>query len=235
MFQSRRKNEDAGWLSLSDMMTVLMVLFLIISVTIAVTSTTRLQKMRGVLSYVAKQEEILCEELEENLSAEFQASDLEIECNPIRIIFTNPNYEFAKNSYELTPQFENALKIFFPIYLATVDQWEMRELVDEIRIEGHTDSDGQYIYNMQLSQNRARNVLNFAIGLPEIKRTDQYFYWTRSLLTANGLSYSRRLDQTGRVMKFPYTGEENKDRSRRVEVKLRTSTKEVLMYLQKQT
>ena len=45
--------------SLSDMMTVLMVLFLIISVTIAVTSTTRLVKMRGVLSYVSDQEDLL--------------------------------------------------------------------------------------------------------------------------------------------------------------------------------
>ena len=191
--------------------------------------------MRGVLSYVTKQEEILCDELKENLSAEFQSGDLEIECNPIRIIFTNPNYEFAKGSYELTPEFKNALKIFFPIYLSTVDQWTMRELVDEIRIEGHTDSDGPYIYNMQLSQNRARNVLDFAINLPEIQRTNQYFLWSRSLLTANGLSFSRRLDQSGQIMKFPYTGEENKDRSRRVEVKLRTSTKEVLMYLQQQT
>ena len=66
MFQNSRNNEDGGWLSLSDMMTVLMVLFLIISVTIAVTSTTRLAKMRGVLSYVTNQEDLLCEQLEDN-------------------------------------------------------------------------------------------------------------------------------------------------------------------------
>lgn len=235
MFQSRRKSDDGGWVSLSDMMTVLMVLFLIISVTIAITSTQRLQKMRGVLSYITDQEEILCEELETNLSEKFQAGDLSVECNPIRIIFTNPNYEFVKNSSDLTPEFQNALKIFFPIYLSTVDQWELSELADEIRIEGHTDSDGRYVYNMRLSQDRARNVLEFAINLPEIRRNNQYFEWSRSLLTANGLSFSRRLNQSGEIMKYPYKGEENKDRSRRVEVRLRTSTKEVLMYLQQQS
>lgn len=235
MFQKSKNSEDGGWLSLSDMMTVLMVLFLIISVTIAVTSTTRLAKMRGVLSYVTKQENLLCEQLEDNLRIEFAEKDLQIECNPIRIIFTNPNYEFQKNSYELTPEFETALEIFFPIYLKTVDKWELRDLVDEIRIEGHTDSDGGYIYNMKLSQNRARNVLDFAIKLPELKKTTSYFEWSRSLLTANGLSFNRRLNQNGEIMRYPFKGNENKDRSRRVEVKLRTNTKEVLMAMQKQT
>lgn len=235
MFQKSKNNEDGGWLSLSDMMTVLMVLFLIISVTIAVTSTTRLAKMRGVLSYVTKQEDLLCEQLEDNLRSRFAERDLQIECNPIRIIFTNPNYEFAKNSYELTTEFQRALEVFFPIYLETVDEWELRDLVDEIRIEGHTDSDGGYIYNMQLSQNRARNVLDFAIKLPELRKTAPYFEWSRSLLTANGLSFNRRLNQKGEIMRYPFKGTENKDRSRRVEVKLRTNTKEVLMALQKRT
>ena len=235
MFQNSRNNEDGGWLSLSDMMTVLMVLFLIISVTIAVTSTTRLAKMRGVLSYVTNQEDLLCEQLEDNLRSEFAERDLQIECNPIRIIFTNPNYEFEKNSDKLRPEFKKALEVFFPIYLNTVDKWKLRNLVDEIRIEGHTDSDGGYIYNMGLSQNRAKNVLDFAIKLPELKKTASYFEWSRSLLTANGLSFNRRLNQNGEIMRYPFNGNEDKDRSRRVEVKLRTNTKEILMRLQKRT
>ena len=234
MFHARRKDDDSGWMSLSDMMTVLMVLFLIISVTIAVSATTSLQNMRSLVYYITEQEQILCEELEQNLQSEFQERDLQVECNPIRIIFTNPNYEFAKNSDTLTPAFERALSIFFPIYLDTIDRSELRDLIDEIRIEGHTDSDGDYIYNMSLSQDRARNVLSFAINLPKLNSTDQYFQWSRSLLTANGLSFSRRLNQDGKVMEFPYTGVENKDRSRRVEVKLRTKSKELLMALQNQ-
>ncbi|XDZ71166.1 OmpA family protein [Alphaproteobacteria bacterium LSUCC0744] len=235
MFHKAKSSEDAGWLSLSDMMTVLMVLFLIISVTIAVTSSTRLNKFKRVLEYVSTQEDMLCEKLEDNLLVNFSKRDLQIDCNPIRIIFTNPNYEFEKNSDELTGDFKRALEIFFPIYLQTVDKWELRDLVDEIRIEGHTDSDGSYIYNMKLSQDRARNVLNFAIKLPELKKSEAYFQWSKSLLTANGLSFSRRLDQSGKIMRFPFKGEENKDRSRRVEVKLRTNTKEVLLALQKTT
>ena len=140
MFDKAKSSEDAGWLSLSDMMTVLMVLFLIISVTIAVTSSTRLNKFKRVLEYVSTQEDILCEKLEDNLLVNFSKRDLQIECNPIRIIFTNPNYEFEKNSDELTADFKRALEIFFPIYLQTVDKWELRDLVDEIRIEGHTDT-----------------------------------------------------------------------------------------------
>ena len=111
MFKRTQKNDDGGWLSLSDMMTVLMVLFLIISVTIAVTSTTRLVKMRGVLSYVSNQEDLLCR-LGENLYSKFSTEDIQIGAIHL-IIFTNPNYEFMKNSSELTKDFERALSIFF--------------------------------------------------------------------------------------------------------------------------
>jgi len=232
MFHKLKSSDDGGWLSLSDMMTVLMVLFLIISVTIAVTSTNRLANIERLLSTVAEQEEILCQNLEDNLYKDFLKRDLKIKCNPIRIIFTNPNYEFEKNSYELTTSFKNALEKFFPIYLQTVREWEPHTLVDEIRIEGHTDSDGPYIHNMELSQDRARNVLNFAIKLPELNESEAYFEWSKSLLTANGLSYSRRLNQSGEIMQFPFKDKENKGRSRRVEVKLRTKTKELFMALQ---
>ena len=176
---------------------------------------------------------MLCEQLEDNLRSEFAERDLQIECNPIRIILINPNYEF-ENSDKLD-QNSKALEVFFPIYLNTVDKWKLRNLVDEIRIEGHTDSDGGYIYNMGLSQNRAKNVLDFAIKLPELKKTASYFEWSRSLLTANGLSFNRRLNQNGEIMRYPFNGNEDKDRSRRVEVKLRTNTKEILMRLQKRT
>ena len=172
-------------------MTVLMLLFLIISVTVALTASTRLSKFREILSAFIEEEEKLCQELEDKLSTKFLVSDLVIECNPIRVIFTNPKYEFEKGRWELTPEFQVALRKFFPIYMETIDVSKLRDLVDEIRIEGHTDSDGRYMYNMNLSQQRAKEVLNLAIQLPELKKAERLLPLVRSLLTANGLSFKK--------------------------------------------
>ena len=88
---------------------------------------------------------------------------MEVECNPKRVIYNNPKYEYEKGKWTLTQEIEVALKKFFPIYMETIDNSKLRNLVDEIRIEGHTDSDGPYMYNMGLSQQRAKEVLNLAI------------------------------------------------------------------------
>lgn len=233
MFGPSKRGDEGNWMSLSDMMTVLMLLFLIISVAVALTASTRLSKFQETLAAFLDAEEKLCQELDDRLSNKFRDEDLEVECNPIRVIFTNPKYEFEKGRWELTQEFELALKKFFPVYMETIDNSVLRDLVDEIRIEGHTDSDGPYMYNMGLSQQRAKEVLNLAIELPELRKSENYFLWSRSLLTANGLSFSRRLSNEGKIIRYPSQEIENKDRSRRVEVKLRTKSKEVLMLLQK--
>ena len=41
---------------------------------------------------------------------------------------------------------------------------EFRSYVAEIIIEGHTDSNGTYLHNLQLSQERALSVANYVLG-----------------------------------------------------------------------
>lgn len=232
MFNRRESNDDeAGWLSLSDLMTVLMVLFLVISIFIAVSATTRLKDISGTIKSVITEELKLCEKIKEGLETKFNESDINVSCNPITVTFLNPDYKFAKNSAQLPIKFEKALKQFFPFYLQTLSEWEYSELIDEIRIEGHTDSDGGYLYNMKLSQDRSRNVLDYTVSLNEIKNSRDQYLWTRKHLTANGLSFSRLLNSEGGSIQDELTEIEDKERSRRVEIKLRTKAREILFYL----
>ena len=109
---------------------------------------------------------------------------------------------FNVGSSKLTPEFQKTLKNFLPKYLKSInDQYEKDpDSIKEIRIEGHTSSeweqinennatslsdDEKYIKNMELSQSRTREIINFALSLPELQ---PYHKLIKEKLTANGLS-----------------------------------------------
>ena len=110
-------------------------------------------------------------------------------------------------------------------------------MIDEVRIEGHTDSAGKpgtstnkkYMYNMGLSQRRSKEVLEFVFNekyLPSLKEKHQ---WMRDTLTANGLSFSRRLNTNKQPYDYQDSKQfEDKKASRRIEIKLRTKARELI-------
>ncbi len=71
---------------------------------------------------------------------------------------------------------------------------------------------------MDLSQQRTRSVLEYALKQPEVK---SYQEWAIRHVTANGLSSSRALTQSN--------GNENSDASRRVEFRVLTNAKEQIV------
>ena len=88
--------------------------------------------------------------------------------------------------------------------------------IEEIRIEGHTNSNGGYYSNMELSQDRTRAVLQYCFSL----MSDDLEEWLKGLVTANGLSSSHLI--------LKMNGEEDKDLSRRVEFRVRTNAEKQL-------
>lgn len=137
----------------------------------------------------------------------------------LTIRFRNPEVLFASGSAELRPRFEGILTAFFPRYLRVIDSH--KDDIVEIRIEGHTSSEWDgvddeadaYFLNMHLSQDRTRNVLEYALRLPV---TVAHSEWLRPRITANGLSSSRLILRSD--------GSEDAERSRRVEFRLLTSS-----------
>ena len=111
----------------------------------------------------------------------------------------------------------------------------------EIRIEGHTDSDWLiddscpalssgapsrncgYYKNMQLSQERARNVLMYCMDMMQNQEENG---WLIKVFTANGMSYSHLICPEGKAE--CQAGEEDKQSSRRVEFRVRTDAEEQL-------
>jgi len=122
---------------------------------------------------------------------------------------------FAVDSYELKPEAKKQLKETLQPYLdVLLNDETIRDNIDHIVIEGHTDSDGSYMHNLDLSQKRAYSVMAFIYSLDE-KRTALL----QKYLSANGRAYSDL------VLK---NGVEDKEASRRIEIKFNLSNKKAI-------
>lgn len=211
--QDIEHDSEEHWIAVSDLMSGLMMLFLLIAVLYLVI----VERKNDEIEQVVLLYEDLREELYLDLLVEFD-SDLprwgaELS-EDLRLRFTNTELLFEEGDSQLRPEFENILGDFFPRYLRILASDKYRDEVLEVRIEGHTssswsqafDSDDAYMRNMALSQERTRTALGTILDLDEV---DYERTWLREKLTANGLSSSQLI--------LGASGEEDAERSRRVE------------------
>lgn len=225
--------KDNFWIPYADLMTVLMVVFLFIS--IAYMGLVQFQKNEQdkIFKEYKETKESLYKDLNEEFKNDFKKWDLELD-KDLSIKFTNPQVLFEDGKSDITPKFKEILTSFFPKYLSIVLQNKYKDKIAEIRIEGHTnnipihETDDPYIDNIKLSQDRSRNVLQYLRSLPYYKnlspeKEQVLQFW----ITANGLSYGRTLDNNN---KLTYISKNRIDivKSRRVEFKIVT-TSEILV------
>lgn len=116
------------------------------------------------------------------------------------------------------------LEQIIPVYFRTLMSADNAEYVSEIIIEGHTDSDGTYEHNLDLSQRRALAVVTFCLGDTFEGLTQQEKEQLRDMITANGRSESQLI--------YNADGTENKESSRRVEIKFRLKDSEMIDSMQ---
>lgn len=132
---------------------------------------------------------------------------------------------FRYNSSTLTQSSRDTLKDVIPTYLQVLLQDQYRGYIAEIIIEGHTDTDGSYESNLELSGDRARAVAKFCLneqnGLNKIQIEQ-----LQNLLTVNGRSFSDPiyiLNASGQP-----TDQVDMAASRRVEIKFRLKEDEMI-------
>ncbi len=116
---------------------------------------------------------------------------------------------FETGSYKIKEEGRALLDEFIPVYLGVLLKDEYSDYLGEIIIEGHTDSTGSYLNNLELSQNRALAVAKYCLQMTSL--TDEQRTLLRKILTATGRSNSSPV--------YNEDGTENLDASRRVEFK----------------
>ena len=125
---------------------------------------------------------------------------------------------FASDSDVIRQDGQDFLNRFIPVYLSVLLSDDYVDYLGEIVIEGHTDTDGSYLYNLELSQNRALSVAKFCLQMNQLTPEQQAILY--DILTAKGRSYSDPVyDSQGNV---------DMDASRRVEFKFRLKDSEMI-------
>ena len=125
---------------------------------------------------------------------------------------------FETGSYTIRAEGQQMLREFLPVYLSVLLKDEYSDYLGEIIIEGHTDSSGSYLSNLELSQNRALAVAKFCLTMEEL--TPQQRALLQTILVAQGKSSSDLV--------YNADGTENKDASRRVEFKFSLKDAEMI-------
>ena len=218
------------WMSVSDLMTGLMIIFLFI----AIAYMSRVEQNQSVLTdYVETKQK-----LHDKLVKEFEGDTLKWQMaigTDLSMKFNNPTVLFAQGSWDLTPQFKDILNEFLPRYFGILLKDTLRSNIQEIRLEGHTDNvpfpsldKDPYVANVILSQRRSLSVLKYFRNMPAYQNYSPQQqrlleYW----FTSNGLSYGKSLDNEGNYT--IHSGEPiNLQKSRRVEFRIITSGDEIL-------
>lgn len=212
------REEEDHWISVSDLMSGLMMVFMLVAVVFMVNVEQERDKIRDVAILY----DTLRTQLYEDIKTEF-ADDMllwgaELD-KDLTFRFNNSEVLFDQGKAELKSDFKAILENFFPRYLAIITQEKYRDDILEVRIEGHTSSgwagarnaDDAYIRNMDLSQQRTRSALAYVLELEAVQKEKP---WLKTHLTANGLASAKVIRNASKI--------EDPERSRRVEFKVRT-------------
>lgn len=165
-------------------------------------------------------------EVVEALQKEFAKKNLNVDIDSQTGALTlNANVMFDYDQAELTDSGKRTLSMVLPTYCKVLLNDSYKKYLGEIIIDGYTDTDGDYSYNLELSQRRSLAVAQYLLNIEGDFLKDTQVQELQDCLTVNGHSMADPvLDADGNV---------DKDASRRVEVKFRLKDEEMIQELNK--
>lgn len=174
----------------------------------------QLEQMVGVKAQIVQQ-----------LSAALRKSGIDVSVDEQTGAIALPSQMlFTTNSAALSDGGRKYLRRFLPVYLDVLLSEDFRAYVAEIIIEGHTDSNGTYLHNLQLSQERALSVANYVLS-------DGFMGDALSLNASAKKTLLGLVTASGRSFSAPVldaNGDEDQNASRRVEIKFRLKDDETI-------
>ena len=134
-------------------MSGLMMVFLFISVSYAYQITKQSETLREQSEQLTQRNEQITEivsewedyriliyrDLQQEFSTELPRWNAEIDQETLAVRFNNPSLLFAAGRADISPEFADIIKDFWPRYVAVMLKY--KSVIREVRIEGHTSSE----------------------------------------------------------------------------------------------
>lgn len=212
-----KQEEEEGrfWPSFTDLLTTILLCFMLIFIIMMVIKSLQIKEMKRTIDQIMGVRGELVEELNQTFSE--SKYGIEVDEKTGAIIF-DTEILFAYDDAMLKEESYVFLDEFVPKYLDILLESGYEDYIAEIIIEGHTDRDGNYLYNLELAQGRAYSVAEYVLSdsfpYPNIQQH------VEEKLTVNSKSFSDfRTDEKGNYSAAA---------SRRVEFKFRLKDEEIL-------
>src|SRR5690625_503729 len=155
------QEEGQFWPSFTDLLTTILLCFILIFITMMVIKSLQIEEMKRTIDQIMGVRAELVSELKE----EFADSPygIEVDEKTGAIIF-NTEILFSYDEADLKKDSFSFLDDFVPTYLDILLESGYDDYIAEIIIEGHTDRDGGYLYNLELAQDRAYSVASYLLN-----------------------------------------------------------------------
>lgn len=238
------------WQSYSDMMAALLLVFVLIVFAVIQKLQTQQDEIAAKQAIVDKQKITIeklggdadggttkFEEMEkkvsriigvkaeiiEDLRKELDNVNLEIDGQTGAIQFDS-EILFDTDKSNLKASGKKELDRFMKGYFKVLLNDKFKDNIAEIIVEGHTDTDGTYDYNLELSQKRALSVARYCLNSKNLDLDSDQKQDLRRMITANGRSFSNPIRKSD--------GSIDKNKSRRVVFQFRLKDDEMIQQLQ---
>lgn len=199
----KQEGESPFWISFSDLMSALMVLFLVVmavtlvSVTQSIDSATRATIERSAAINRVMQ----------LIAQDPKSAGVGVDQQNFRIDL-GKEVRFDSGSFTISATAGQFLRSYIPVLLRAKESPEGQRWIRSVVVEGFTDEDGTYLFNLQLSLDRSRSVVC-------------------SLFQSNGATDALTPEQLRKVQELFLVGgysfnsiKKDKAESRRVELKI---------------
>lgn len=232
-------NNDSEWISFSDLMTGLMIIFLFISISYMLQVKNEQKEKDEIFEKYQQTRDLIYEDLKGAFSSGFEKWKVDIDQDlTIKITDASALFEpqLVTDPVKLKKSFTEFLNQFTPLFLEIILKPEYQDKISEVRIDGHTGiSDATYEFQTEyyqqmiiLSQKRSNKVLEYIMNSDSYQNlNEEQKSRFRFFLTSTGLAYGKALDKDGEY-KFISKNIINEGKSMRVEFRIITNSEEVI-------
>lgn len=205
VLRQKDEGEKPFWISFADLMTALMILFLVVMAVSLMIITKKINE--ATHAEHERKADILniCQQIKSESALKNQI--INVDCQDNRINFGEAG-RFGHNDYRLNDLGIEALNTLVPIILNVADSEKGQKWFKQVIIEGFTDTDGAYLYNLNLSLRRSEWVMCVLLDpkFSNTQLTEPQKNQVKQLFLAGGVAFN--------------AAKNTKEASRRVELRL---------------